>query len=129
MYALKMVALACLAATCIAVFVIGYESFTSLSDSQKAIEEAHELHNKITEVINGGIKENQSMTLEVPEGYTLQFEKNHISINGTRFPKEENYYYPIKGPENLGPGASYELLIRIVEENTNDWMVRISEVG
>lgn len=129
MYALKMVALACLAATCIAVFVIGYESFTSLSDSQKARKEAFELHKKINDVITNPGMDNQSMSLEVPEGYTLRLEENHISINGTIFPEEGSYVYPVKGPENFGPASLHNLVIKIEDDNVGNWIVRVSEAG
>lgn len=108
MYSLKMLGLAVLAGTCIVALVIGYNHFQGLSATKKAREEAHKLHSKIEHVII--TLDNRSVSVEIPNGYTLEFESNQLLIDGIRFP-DESYDMIVKGPK-LEPGV-HNLLISI----------------
>lgn len=119
MYALKMVGLVVLAGTCVIALIVGYNYFHNLSANKQARQEAHKLHSEIEQVIIN-LDENP-VSVEIPNGYTLEFESNQLVIDGIRFPEDDNYDMTVTGPK-LGPGH-HDLLISI--ENGE---VRVNEV-
>lgn len=125
MYALKMVGLVVLAATCLLVFFVGYNYFQEISSSQKAFEEATNLDEEIEGlIISGDVGENSKVIVDIPSGFSLYFdsENNQWVIDGTRLP-EEGYDLTVVGPgKELGPGK-HELLISVKENK-----IKVSEV-
>lgn len=91
MYALKMLGLIVLAGVCTVAFILGYGYYQKLSASQRAREEVSRLNDEIEYMISSGaVGENEELTLNIPEGYSLHFdsEAEQIAINGTRLPEE-----------------------------------------
>lgn len=125
MYPLKMLGLAVLAGICVIAFVVGHGRLQGLSAQQKARSEASKLSNEISFVISSS-DDSQNLSIEIPEDYVLRFEENRIVIGGMKFPKDDPYEFPVVGTE-LGPGT-YNLLITIEKDNSDEWIVRVSEV-
>jgi hypothetical protein len=108
MPALKTLGMLILALVVVSLFLIGWKFSQDLKDLKGAREAVLTIDIYVREVLASG--NFKVVNIEIPGGYTIEFEDNQICLGKSRLP-EGGYQFQIVGPA-LGPGH-HELMIKI----------------